>query len=505
MWIKGYVDSAMRFFAGLPHVTGKWARKGEKFEPEPWQLFFFAELLGWREGEDKAVRRYREAVLEIAKKNGKTFMLSALGLYMMEHDDMGAEIYSVATKRAQAKLVWSPAKKMVINGGLDMMINSEQIYTDNAFFEPLGRGDKTHDGFSPSCVIVDEAAAILIPNVIQVLTNAMGARESPLTVYITTAQADKTTLYYDKRTYLDNVLAGRIQDEQFFGLLYHLEKEDDYRDEATWIKANPNLDVSCSRAFLRSQVKQAGVIAQEVNDVKTKHFNLWVGVAVAWLEDTHWIDLSIDILRRSGPCFLGVDLSQSKALTAVAAIWAAGGALQADVQHWMPEVAYKNIHESHAAIYAGAVKSGSIRICSGHVVDYDAVEKHIRGLCEDHEVMRIAFDPYNATSMVNRLETDGLPVLTVSQRMSRLSSPTKDLERMIYERRIQHLPDKFMDWQLTGCVVYTDEGKNIKVKMGTDKHHHIDGWIALINAIAAWDHGDDVIDDRSFHYEAFEG
>ena len=225
---------------GIKHVKGPLA--GQTLKLEPWQVFILINIYGWVD-EENDERRFRYVLLEIARKNGKSLFASAMAIYDLLFGDEGGEIYSLATKRDQAKIAWDAAKRMVEKSAEEVrdrfQLHQSSITEASRWskYVPLGRDSKGLDGLNPSLNIFDEAAAYSDRNIVEVMTSATGARLNFLNLFITTAQFSKQTVYYENRTYLEGVLDEKYEDDRWFGLIYTLDDGDDWTDESTWVKS----------------------------------------------------------------------------------------------------------------------------------------------------------------------------------------------------------------------------------------------------------------------------
>src|SRR5512139_2470424 len=239
-------EHVLKFFTILRHSKGEWA--GRLIELEPWQQFLLWTLFGWKRAD--GTRRFRTAYIEVARKNGKSTMGAGIGLYLLAADgEPGAEIYSAATKRDQARITHLEAVRMVRSS--PMLKRRIRTFRDNlniegtaSKFEPLGADADTTDGLNIHGAIVDEIHAHKTREMWDRLDTATGARRQPLMFGITTAGYDRQSLCWTLNEYSKKVLDRVIDDDTFFGLIYTLDEGDDWQDEKTWIKANPNLNVS---------------------------------------------------------------------------------------------------------------------------------------------------------------------------------------------------------------------------------------------------------------------
>ena len=444
-----FAERVTAFVEHCPHVKGSWASRREMIRLEPWQRWIVSELWGWRERADHDVRRFNEGIVQVARKNAKTTLCAALGLFEMRFGDAGAEVVSVATKIDQAKISWTVAVEMLrkmdseITAGIRASVTG--IRWGACSFTPLASESKTLDGLNPSLAIVDEAAAILDRGVIDAITTAIGARKSALVLYITTAQTSQSTAYYEKRSAALSMLRGIVEMDRTFAAIYELDDDDDpLADPAVWPKANPNLDVSVYREFLRSQVADSLVSPGARASVLVKHFNRWQGSAAAWVELGAW-DGAAGPVGRSGPCWIGADLSQTRDLTAVCRLWSVSRReWAADFRCWIPQATFDSLDKRRRPIYEQAVETGALVVTEGTTTDLDAVGRYIRAAAEAFSVKQIGLDPYNATELYRELEDEGLPVMLVRQTKHALGAATKAVETLILDGLIAHDGDPFV-------------------------------------------------------------
>ena len=483
------------FVEACPHTKGSWARRAERFRLAPWQLWIACELYGWRMREDPTIRRYTEGLVEVAKKNGKTALAATMGLYELMYGDAGAEVVSAATTQQQARIVWNAAGDIVerkipgLTDGVKKLIG--EIKFSNCTWRPLSKQAKSLDGQNPSFFIVDEAAAIEDRSIVEAITSGMGSRESAWTIFITTAQSNTSTLYFEKREFAKTMLKGEARmDPRLFAAIYELDAEDDVdKDTKCWVKANPNLGVSVLTHFLEKEVKNSASLPSQRNSVLIKNFNRWVSSAAAWIDGTEWRECTGEVVRE-GPCWIGADLAKLRDLTAVCRIWAnSRDKYSVDFQCWIPEGAMEHVPDRILHYYQHAIDTGILAVTPGRTMDLVAVEDYLRESYEKFDVWTIGVDPWNAQDMTNRLEEERFPILQVNQRMSVLNFPTKKTEDLILNRRIQHAGHPFVQWQLENChCTPPDINHNVKVRQGVDEHAKVDALIALLTGMACVDY-----------------
>ena len=286
-------DEAIRrcnFYAHLRHCKGEFA--GRPIILEGWQAFIVAVIFGWKRC-DNGYRRFIRADVETARKNGKTTLASGVGIEMMSQveNEPGAEVYAAAVDRNQAKLCWDGAKQIIQSStALSEIFKCYQFSIVDmrmaSSFKPLSKDTQNKDGLNPSCGICDERHAWKNNDIYELLRTGMGSRRQPLLFSITTAGLDKSLPYFDDLQRMKAILDGQVCDEQQFVIIFEPDKDDDWKDERTWYKANPNLGISLSMDYLRSEfedaVRKGG--AREVH-FKTKNLNMWVDAPEVWISE----------------------------------------------------------------------------------------------------------------------------------------------------------------------------------------------------------------------------
>ena len=460
---------------------------------EPWQCFVFANMYGWVN--EDGTRRFQNVIVFIARKNGKSLFASACAIYELIFGESGGEIYSIATKQDQARICWEVAKRMIsiaptqVKGSLKT--SHASIWNDKEFnkYIALGRDSKSMDGLNPSFVIFDEAAAYSDRNLIDVITSGQAARSNFTNLFITTAQFSKSTVYFEYHQYLESVLKGKVEDERIFGVLYSLDKDDDWMDESVWEKANPNWGVSVIPENFKNEFSQSMAMKSKRNSFLVKNLNIWSSNTEAWIDTSYWTDseVIVDEIPKNGKLFVSFDLSMSKDLATIAELYVAeDGKAYFDYTCYLPQKTFDESPVHVKPIYHRAIMDGKLILCDLDVVDYSMMEEHLKHLYGSYECMNISYDPWNANQLVTNLEREGIDrMFAVGQGISHLSDPSKHLERLVIEKKIYHKDDPFFLWQLENCTFFTDRNNNIKVQKGDDPHQKIDSVIALIMAVSA--------------------
>ena len=485
--------AAMRcisFFSILKHSKGEFS--GKRFELEPWQMFIVWVLFGWKRLDGS--RRFRYAYVEVARKNGKTTFAAALSLYMMVLDgEDGAEIYTAATKRDQAKICWTEARNMVgkspaLSNKIARFQSALTMESTLSKMEPLAADSDKLDGLNPHFAVVDEYHAHKTDMLYNVLKSATGARRQPMIFTITTAGFDKTSpCFLMRRTYID-VLLGIKKQENTFVMIYSADEGDDWKDPKTWAKSNPNMGISISAEYLEEEFKSAlnrgG--SEEVN-FKTKNLNQWVDAPTVWIQDEKVRKCShgttdADLVGQT--CYAGLDLASHVDINALALYFPELKAVK--MHYWIPEA--KMEENADRVDYKTWAAEGRIFVTDGNVIDIDAQVEKITEIVRDVNCRNIAFDPAKAYhGTVQGLQKAGLNNLLdeFNQSIKTMSEPTRELQRLVESAEVDLMDDPVLRWMFRNAVAVTDANDNIKLHKAKSMNK-IDGLTAIINAIGGY-------------------
>ncbi len=473
----------------IKHVTGTLA--GQTYELSDWESFILCNLFGFVNKDDHQTRRFHNSIVYVARKNSKTTIGGAMVLYHLLSDgEEGAQAFSVATQRDQAKIAWDSAGRMIqkmpaqARDQFKKTIGAIEVAENFNTYKPLGRDSKALDGLNVSFALFDEAAAITDRNMWEVISSSQGARQNYLNLAITTAQFDKSTVFFENYQYVQKVLTGDIEDDSFFAVLYELDEGDDWQDETTWIKANPNLGKSVSMDFLRAECKMAQEIPSKRTNFLVKHMNVYQNSSEAWLPAEAWSNNTISEIDTTGQLWVGVDLGATSDLTALTFVFRNGDKYHTDYQCFIPEDAMNDLPRHLRNVYNAAIKSGKLNLTPGNATDYNIVKEYLLNYTADKDLQQIAYDPWSAQKFSTELLEEGAPMVEVNQSMRHLSPATKDTEIHIRKGELLHLDDAFLQWQFDNCTLYTDVNGGIKVRKGTDDKMKIDAIVALIIAIS---------------------
>lgn len=492
-WDEDAARIPIRFIENLPHVKGKWAAKRETIKLELWQKFAVASIFGWKRTRG-GLRRFREAYMEIPRKNGKSVLAAGIGLYCMLADgEYGAEVYSGATTEKQAWEVFRPARLMAkqtppLVQKYDFEVNASNLLRleDFSRFEPLI--GNPGDGASPSCAIVDEFHEHDKPDLYDTMVTGMGARDQPLMFVITTAGSNIGGPCYEKRDYCQKVLNKTFDDDAVFSLIYTLDDGDDWKDEKNWYKANPNLGVSVSKDFLTAQIGTAIRQPSKQNPVKTKHFNIWVGARSAWINMEHWQAAADRSLKRSDfaadEAFLGLDLATRIDVAGLVTLFrrVIDGQLHyyAFPSLYIPESALDG--SKNASSYAGWAAEGDLEVMDGEEITFSLIEEQIEGMASEVRIAEMAYDPWQSTQMAQNLQESGLTVVEYRNTVGNMNPPMRELEAALASGRFHHPDNKVLNWMASNVTAKEDAKDNIYPRKELPENK-IDGIVALLMAM----------------------
>lgn len=489
-----YVEHFLEFASTLMHTKGPDA--GKPLILEPFQILIICAIYGFRSKKNPSRRMVTDVIVFIPRKAGKSTLTAVIALYELQWGEIGAEVYTLATNRDQASLVFHAAQGFVENMPNDVA----QLYNPTRYqitktgdsqtvFKALSRDTKkSGDGMNPSCVIVDEAAQIVDRNAIEVLHSGMVARMNPLRIYITTASFTKDTKFYEDMSLLEAILKGEATDNpRWFGLLYTLDPQDDWRNPNTWAKANPMHGISVFEEAIAGRAEEAKHKPAALNEFLCKTLNIYVSANSAWVDREFWDDPKCAITEKRQPesVFIGFDLAATRDLNAVCTLKRyAEDDYEAEFKFFLPEDGYNLIPKHYMDIFRVARQSGILHVTSGNVMDDREISDYILQQAAIYDIKEIGYDAYNASSLVARLNDSGMPVKRVGQGMSVLSNPSKHVEKLIMQHQIKHDGNPFVGWQLGNCELYEDVNGNIKIRKNeADKSAKVDGIISLIIAM----------------------
>ena len=491
-------EKICRFVELLPHIKGK-EFVGKLIKLEPWQSFILTTVFGWKRKQNR-LRRFTTAYSEVARKNAKSTISSGVGLYMLAADgEPGAEVYSAATTRDQAKIVFEVAQHMARRSegmqkklGVTVGSHAISVLSSASRFEPLSADASTLDGLNVHCGVIDELHAHKTRHVFDVIETATGARQQPLKWIITTAGSNRAGICYEIRTYVTKILDKVFEDETYFGIIYTLDEDDDWTVPQVWRKANPNFGISVNIEDFKAKAAKAQRTASALNNFLTKHLNVWVNADTAWL-DVRLVEkcadpaLSLDDFEGE-PCVMAIDLASKVDLAATMRVFRRQPP-DSDKPHYyafgryyLPEL---TIEDSSNAHYAGWVEDGRLVATPGNIIDFDYIAEDLDDLKSRFEIQEVPYDPFQATQFATQMLAKGYPMVEYGQTVRNFSEPMKELEAIILDGRFHYDGDPVLTWALSNVVCHRDVKDNIFPRKERAENK-IDPAVALIMGIARW-------------------
>lgn len=490
---KEKADRAVAFIEHLCHTKGKWA--GKPFLLLPWQEQIVRDLFGIVKKNGK--RQFLTAYIEIPKKNGKSELAAVIALYLLYADnEPSAEVYGAACDRNQASIVFDVARQMVemspalmrrskIRSAGKRIIN----YRNAGFYQVLSAETGTKHGLNVSGLVFDEIHAQPNRKLYDVLTKGSGdAREQPLFFIITTAGNDKNSICYELHTKALDLVAGRKKDSTFYPVVYGLEHEEDWTDEANWYKANPSLGHTIQIDRVREAYRNAVENPAEENVFKQLRLNIWTSASIRWIPEQVYDKGNLPIDRdflRGRMCYGGLDLSSTSDITALVLAFPPRSDDEKYILRpffWLPEDTLELRCRRDHILYDVWQKQGFIQTTEGNVIHYGFIEKFIEKLGKTYHIREIAYDRWNATQMVQNLEDRGFTMVPFGQGFKDMSPPSKELFKLLMEGNIIHGGNPVLKWMAGNVVMRQDPAGNIK----PDKEksvEKIDGIVASIMAL----------------------
>ena len=503
----------INFIENLPYTKGKWAAiKGNTLTLQPWQKFIVCVLFGWVNPENEN-RRFSEAYVAIPRKNGKSALASAIGLYMFAADgEYAAEVFCGATTEKQSMEVFKPAKIICkktpdLTEFYEIEVNAKSMVVSDtgAKFEPVI--GNPGDGASPHLWIVDEYHEHPDSDQVDTAVTGMGSREQPMLLIITTAGIDTSSPCHDKQDEVEKILSGVYSapdTERVFGIIYTIDDSDDgecddWMSVDSAIKANPNYGISVNKEYLETQLQNAIRKPSKQNVYKTKHLNQWVNAATAWLSEKAWsdcADFNLDESDFESDEMVGaLDLASKRDITSFVRVYIReiNGERHYFVfgHHFLPAA---RIEDPETFAYTKWAKEEYLTIAGDEETDLDEVEDVVRDYLGVGNMREIVYDPWKADLMVAHLSVEGATTVEFRQNAQMMSPAMDELEAAIYGGRLHHDGCPVLTW-MAGNVIAKPYKTDYMTPTKHKPHNKIDGMVALIMAVGRAQHDGD--DERS--------
>lgn len=484
------------------HSKGKWA--GEPVLLELWQKALLSALFGFVDRETER-REYRELLLIVARKNGKSTLAAGIGVYMLMADgESGPEIYSVATKRDQAKIIWSESVRMIqkspaLGKRCKCLVSKIRCGFNDGVFAPLASDTNNQDGLNIHGALIDELHAIKDKNTYDVLVDGMSAREQPLCVITSTAGTVRDNIYDLKYDEGASIVAGYgdpegYHDETVLPVIYELDKRSEWTDSACWQKANPALGTIKSTEQLQGKVERAKANSIYVKNLLCKDFNVRETATEAFLTFEQLNNEAVFELDALHPRYAigGIDLSATTDLTCATLLFkvADDKAIYVRQMYWIPEdLLQKRVHEDRVP-YDVWQKRGFLRTSPGNSIDYRLIVEWFQEQQMQHDIYlyKVGYDSWSAKYFVQNMqdvfgETVMQPVI---QGKKTLSGPMKSLAADLEAKAINYGNNPVLKWCMANVCIDIDRNGNIQPTKGISPKHRIDGFASLLDAYVVY-------------------
>lgn len=473
------------------HSKGEWA--GQPVRLELFQKAFISALFGFVDSKT-GFRKYREAFFMVARKNGKSTMLAGIALYMLLADgEAGAEVYSVATKKDQAKIIFDEVCHMVSQSPYlrkHIKKRKSDLYFSASMskLQPLGKNSDTLDGLNSSCVILDEAHAVKDRNLYEVMKQSQSARTQPLFVTITTAGTVRECIFDDMYSYACKVADGVITDPTFLPIVYELDSKAEWKDPGAWFKPNPGLGRIKKLEDLMAKVERAKQSPKDLSGILCKDFNVRETLYNAWLDFDTINNESTFSLEDFRGCYAigGADLSLTTDLTCATVLMLNPETRQRYVwqMYWLPEDNFTQRVQEEKIPYDKWREAGLVRLCRGNTIDYSDVTAWFLELVNEHGItpLWIYYDSWSARYWVEEMEGYGFKMERCIQGAKTLSLPMQNLGADLQAKKVNYNNNPILKWCLTNTAVQEDRNGNIVPKKASSPKQRIDGTASLLDA-----------------------
>ena len=492
------------FTEKIKHSSGQWA--GEPFELQPWQRDdVIYPLFGWV-NPDTGYRRFRVSYEEIPKKNGKSALASAIGLYFLIADEeAGAECYSLGSDSSQAQIVHSEACNMVkaseeLSEILNINRSSNAINFDatSSTYRALSSSPQGKHGYKIHFACSDEMHCWRGDQLYDAIKYGFRMRRQPLHLIITNAGDDLQSICYKQREKAQAILEGSYTDHRYHALIYSADKKEvleeleSVKNGATSLpvarKCNPSIDVILEESDLLADVKDALQVPREIPNLLRFTYGVWDMATDPWLDVEQFQACEIDwddqwTIGRD--CWIGLDLAKTSDTTAAVICYHDDddNSYRMESRFWLPQASVEKY--SHMIDYKEWRDSGDIKVTPGDVCDYNVVLDDLLELSENHCLQQILFDPYNAEHLMQQFEEQtGIERKVFPQTIVHFAEPTKEFERLILNKQLMLKRNDCWRFQASVVTVKNDVNNNIRpVKPSKDSIKKIDGIVAAVMSL----------------------
>ena len=469
---------------------------GKPFILEPWEDFIICNIFCLYRVDTRR-RKYKTAHISVSRKNGKTTLAAALGLFSLIADgEPASSVIMAANSREQAHIDFDAASSFARQldprkKSLKVLRNEIVFQKNNASLKVISADASTGDGLNPQLVILDELHEAPDSKLFDVLRSGQGFREQPLMLSITTAGFRIGGFCNQYEDYCKEILMGQKVDDTLFALLYTLDDGDDWTDESNFIKSNPNLGITVKRDWLSEQVNQAKNSPTLEVGVKTKNLNVWCSSSTTWIPEQYirksLIDVDLTEFKNKNNylVYLGFDLAAISDLTAVSIMFVDPDTEEYFFKTWyyLPKSALDGKYNSE--LYKMWSSKGFLTLTDSETTDYNYIQNQIVYLYETFDVQGVFFDSWNAQMLVNNLTNLGLPMTAYSQSIGNFNKPTKEMERLVLSDKVRFDNNPITRFCFDNVELKVDLNGNSK-PVGDHNAKKIDGVISMLNALGGY-------------------
>jgi phage terminase large subunit-like protein len=484
-------DRAVKFFGLLNLVEGKGAN-------EPWKLMSWMEyevirpLFGYKRAD--GTRLYRTVWLEVPRKNAKTTLAAGLALYgLVADNEPGAQVYMGARDRAQARICFETARKMVdASPALRKRCRAVRSYIEvqktGSVLRTISGEALGQHGFNAHIAVLDEVHAHKNRDIWDILSSSVGARTQPIVIGITTAGVyDPNHIAWEQHEYAIKVASGEHEDPSYLAIIYAADQDADWTDPEVWQKANPSLGITVMPEFFEDEIRKAKVSPARQTAFSQLYLNKWTREVQRWIDMDAWRKCGAKTINKEDykgkPCFVGLDLSSTTDVSALVQLFPEEDGSFTVIPHfWLPEHDLFEREKRDRNPYSKWASEGYLTLTPGNVIDYRYIKTQIEQIANDHHILELAYDPWNSTQLVVELSEQGLRVAPTRQGFATMSAPTKELERLIMSEKISHGNNPILANHVDSALVQTDPAGNLKPDKAKSTAR-IDGLVALIMAL----------------------
>ncbi len=445
-------DRVIRFVKLLRHTDGHFA--GKLFCLQPFQAFIIASIFGWRKKKNKK-RRYRKAYVEVARKNGKSELAAALALYMFWKDnEPGAQVYTFATEKKQAQIVydiavemlrmlWKDSPSAAAQIGLNKSEKKIFIKEGMGHIEPISDDHEKKDGLRPHMGINDEGHAMKNFSTLKRIESGFGTRDQPLIIIITTAGDNTFGPCYKFRKTCIKILTGEIESDLIFSIMFCLDPEDDWHDPKNWPKANPNIGASPTWDNMYESYELAITEGDEsIQEFKTRRLNVWSDFSSAFISlpdwdasGSHW---DTHILK-GRKCWIGLESSRVKEIVNIIHVFPKDeGGFWVYSKFLMPTYGIAAKEKRDGVSYTDWISQGYIKGIEGKLVTNEAILDEILDSDARFDIQYIEYDKKYNYKLMKTVEDMDINVSAFSQSAANFTAPIKELESQVLLEQLDH-------------------------------------------------------------------